>query len=68
MSEKKEKNTFLSSATVLKLSLGILLVVLGGILVSVWKWQLEVVLKGSAGIILILTGAVVMAISKDQQN
>ncbi len=51
--------------TILKVLLGIVLLVLGVVLLWVWKSDLLVLIKGCAGPFLILAGVITLAIAKE---
>lgn len=52
-------------ATVLKVILGLILIVLGILMVIGWWAQLVMVIKGCLGLFLILCGLITLAIAKE---
>lgn len=52
-------------ATVLKVILGLILIVLGILMVIGWWAQLVMVIKGCLGLFLILCGLIALAIAKE---
>ena len=63
--QEEKKSECASGKVFLKMALGGGLLVVGCLLVWIWRGQLAVVIKGCLGLFLLLTGAITIAIAKD---
>ena len=61
----EEKKGCGAPKTILKFALGALLVIVGIVLVWMWRESLWIMLKGCLGLILVLAGAITIAIAKE---
>mgnify|MGYP001596496091 FL=1 len=65
MSEENKADGKKLVATILKIILGLILIVLGVLMVIGWWDQLVMVVKGCLGLFLILCGLITLAIAKE---
>ena len=65
MADEAKKESKISVATIGKVILGIVLIVVGVLLWLNWRWSFLVVLKGCLGPFLVLAGLIALAIAKE---
>tara|TARA_B100000315_G_C14569575_1_gene584782 strand:+ start:899 stop:1099 length:201 start_codon:yes stop_codon:yes gene_type:complete len=63
--EKKEQKKDKSSKALVKLVIGLVFVLVGLLMVFIWKRDLGVIIRGCLGIFLIMAGAITIAIAKE---
>jgi len=65
MAEENKTDSKKLIATILKVVLGLLLIVLGIFMVIGWWGALKIVIKGCLGLFLVLCGLITLAIAKE---
>lgn len=65
MANEEKKEVAQTPKMVLKILIGIILLVVGAVMVWVWKQDVLTVIKGFLGMVVILAGIIFLAIAKE---